>query len=64
MISMTLFSRDTTVSMSLSSTMWPPMMAITESNSTRICLNHSSYTGKGGRGGEGQVGARWASGQY
>ena len=55
MISMILLSRDTTVSMSLSSTTCSPMMVITESNSRRICLNHNSYTKGGGREGRGGV---------
>ena len=41
---MILFCRETTVSKSLRSTASLPMMAITDSSSTRICLNHSSYT--------------------
>jgi len=57
---MTLFSRETTVSKSFWATVCAPMMAITDSNSTRICLNHSSYTE--GWGGMEKAGKVWQNG--
>ena len=60
MIWMTLFSRETTASKSFCATVCAPMMAITDSNSTRICLNHSSYTE--GRGGMEKAGMVWKNG--
>ena len=57
---MTLFSRETTASKSFCATVCAPMMAITDSNSTRICLNHSSYT-EGRRGME-KAGMVWKNG--